>query len=80
MVGILHFHHEMHRKRAVSYRSHPTKHVHKSCAIQIPTGEHSTGLEDHTNQEYICPGTDLDHGVGNRDLICLMCAKSKFQT
>ena len=79
--------------RAASYRSHrtnmftravpyrhlaPDKHVHKSCAIQTPTGKHSTGIVDHTNQEYIFPGTDLDHGIGNRDLICLMCAKSKF--
>ena len=67
----------MHRKSRIILIA-PDKHVHKSCAIQIPTGKHSAGLVRHTNQEYICPGTDLDHGIGNRDLICLMCAKSKF--
>ena len=66
--------------RAVPYRHlAPDKHVHKSCAIQTPTGKHSTGIVDHTNQEYIFPGTDLDHGIGNRDLICLMCANSNFK-
>ena len=69
----------MHRKSRIILIA-PDKHVHKSCAIQIPTGKHSAGLVRHTNQEYICPGTDLDHGIGNRDLICLMCAKLKFQT
>ena len=69
----------MHRKSRIILIA-PDKHVHKSCAIQISTGKHSTGIVDHTNQEQICLGIDLDHGIGNRDLISLMCAKLKFQT
>ena len=84
-MWILYFRHEMHRKSRIIQIA-PDKHVHKSCAIQIPIGKHSTGLADNTNQEYICPGTDLDHGIGNRDLILhnyfsssqsFPCARSK---
>ena len=69
----------MHRKSRIIQIA-PDKRVHKSCAIQTPTGKPITGIVDHTNQEYIRLGTDLDHGIGYRDLICLMCAKLKFQT
>ena len=55
----------MHRKSLIIQIA-PDKHVHKSCAIQIPTGKHSTGIVAHTNQEYICPGTDLGHEMDLR--------------
>ena len=64
--------------RAVSYRLHPTNVFTRAVPYRYLPANILQVLLDHTNEECICRGTDLDHGIGNRDLICLMCAKSKF--
>ena len=66
--------------RAVSYRLHPTNVFTRAVPYRYLPANILQVLLDHTNEECICRGTDLDHGIGNRDLICLMCAKLKFQT